>query len=240
MNIRKLWSGLGLAAAPEWPATPDKLILTQAAQVCQVMCDLVQSSRTLLVHSLDSNLPTSARLRGLSATDVTLTFDGDQRKRALLEGTDLSLTASTRAGSVFFTLNKVQETARGCWRSALPKEVIRVQSREYFRVTCVGGPRHMASLKLPGAASALLLDNLSETGLGLRVACPVLQPCETVADSTLQLDGNSISLPALRIIFNATSGATHWRIGAAIDGLSQGDARTIRRWIHSVETASLR
>ena len=240
MNFGNWWGGLGLAAAPSLPVASDRLILTHAAPIRQVMGDLIRSSRALLVHSLDGSLPASVRLCGLNATDVTLTLDGDLRKRALLDGADLSLTAPTSMGSVFFTLNRVRETARDYWRSALPKEVIRVQSREYFRVAGVCGLRHVARLNLPGSASVSPLDNLSETGLAFRVVCPLLVACETVGTSTLQLDCNILVLPALRIIFKESCGARQWRVGAAIDGLSQVDARVLRRWIDVVETASRR
>jgi hypothetical protein len=217
--------------------TPDELVECRSDHIKGWMLELAHPSQQLAVHGGDGRLIGYAHLRRVDDSGITMTLGQQARHSLEWVKTSVNIMASTRRGKVLFTLQVTGIDMSLCLSAAMPRAVIRVQSREYYRVSVLSGRHRQALLRLPGAAQTLPVHDLSEQGLGLRLDRPELTDIgKPLLSSALELDGQTLLLPVLEIVYSGPTNGQRWRIGARIHGLSAPDGRALRHWIDIAET----
>lgn len=243
VRIRSFLSTLGLPRQnlPDAPGlierASDERFLTRSYDIEQVVQELSRSLKTVAIHTADRQFfGTAVLLRPVDA-DVFLVLKLVGNNLPTNVPAIVNVTGSTRQGAVMFSLTGVRSSVPGELIALFPSQVIRIQSREYFRVLGIAGKQRQALLRRSGVTRSLLLHDLSEQGLGLRLEHPIWSGLETLSDTTLELEGQPLEVPVLQIVYNGLSGTRGWRVGARIHGMSEEDCRSLRRWINKAETS---
>lgn len=127
----------------------------------------------------------------------------------------------------------------------LPKFIVRLQRREYFRITTPRAKPIMLSMRLPDKAESLRLPvhDLSIAGCGLSAAAvpPALDVGMALPDCDFILpDTHETAISARGIVRHATpaagqAGSGKFRIGLQFDGLERALEHRIQRYVVQVE-----
>lgn len=221
--------------------TPDELVECRSDNIKRLMHELAHPAQQLIVHGGDGRFVGYARLRRVDDFGIAMTLGLPASHSLEWAQSSVNVTASTRHGKVFFTLQVAGIDTAWVISAVIPHVVIRVQSREYYRVSGLSGPHRRAILRLPDTAQTLPLHDLSEQGLGLRLDRPEFTDIGTHFQSiSLDLDGQTLRLPELEIVYSGPTNAHHWRVGARMHGLSAIDSRVLRHWIDLAETEGVK
>jgi hypothetical protein len=174
---------------------------------------------------------TYAQVKEIGHNRIALVMQQQWRNVSVAAQSSLNVVGLSAWGAVLFTLRGLQPGQRGGFCAALPGEVIRMQSREHFRVR---GLEPLAELLLPGRADVLPVHALSEQGFELRLDSPTLDEGQTFQAGALRLDGLELRLPHPSIVHSGPASANCWRVGARFHGLAASESRALRRWIDRV------
>ncbi|MCF8167089.1 MAG: PilZ domain-containing protein [Rhodoferax sp.] len=212
------------------------MVVSGARQVQHLLAELDQIE--VRVHANDGAFFGLGRVRVTQDNRVALAMK-PATPRPPRMATRLNVIGPSGTGTVLFTLIAPEPDEQGRLCANLPGEVIRMQSRDAYRVRGFHGKKPRASLRLSEHAAALPLHDLSERGLGLRLSTPTLEEGTCYTTSTLELDTLTLPLPRLRVVYCLPAGPQHWRAGARIENLAEPQARVLRRWIDQKETRAM-
>ncbi|HNC17637.1 MAG TPA: flagellar brake protein [Accumulibacter sp.] len=218
-------------------------VLRSLAQKKSLVSAYFNHGRSLLLTSI---------LHVAGETDELIFDIGNDSEinRQVLQATNLVLTAVIDSVKVQFLLHKLTDYrlgSRPVFRASLPDKVLRLQRREFFRLTTpVAKPvKFVSTLRRPDGSvmtvEAPLLD-ISGGGVGL-MATPKL--AEMLPRGTL-LKESRITLPdegmltanlcvCNQIDVTTRSGARHVRVGCEFVGLPGARMSMVQRYITRIE-----
>lgn len=212
------------------------MVVSGARQVQQLLAELDQLE--VRVHANDGAFFGVGRVRVTRDNRVALAMKPTAPSLSR-RATHLNVVGPSGLGTVLFTLIAPEPDDQGRLCANLPGEVIRMQSRDSYRVRGLHGKKTKVSLRVHEHAAALPLHDLSERGLGLRLSTPALEEGSCYTSSTLELDAMTLQLPRLRVVYCLPAGPQLWRVGAQIENLAESEARVLRRWIDQKETRAM-
>ncbi|WP_313950479.1 flagellar brake protein [Accumulibacter sp.] len=237
----------------EQPEDYSEYLLHSKADIVAVLRSLIKR-RALVSAYIDRGsafLLTSLLAVTTDSDELVLDWGRDEEvnRRALL-AEQLILTALVDKVKVQFTLRNLAETrsdGRPAFRAALPTKLLRLQRREYFRLsTPIAKPvKFVATIQRADGsalvAEASLLD-ISGGGVGL-MATPslaALLPSGTVLGEckmTLPDEGLLVAQLCVRNKFDVTSrgGGRYVRVGCEFMALPGGKMGMVQRYITRVE-----
>lgn len=237
----------------EQPESYDEYLLHSPAEVAAVLRSLIE--RRALVSAYfnqgRSFLLTSLLSVETDAGELVLDCGREEESyRQALLAEHLILTAMVDKVKVQFTLPKVTATrfaSRPAFRAALPDKVLRLQRREYFRLsTPIAKPvKFVTALKRPDGSTLVVeasLIDISGGGVGL-MATPslgallprgaALNDCKM----TLPDEGLLVANLCVRDKFDVTTkGGSHYvRVGCEFVALPGARMSMVQRYITRVE-----
>lgn len=123
----------------------------------------------------------------------------------------------------------------------VPRRLLRLQRREYFRVTLPVARPVPIRVQLPGGSVSLQLHDLSVAGAGLDLRGDL--PPLTLGErwSSIPLHIGREGLHRLNFVLRHVTSLTHGttkpstRVGVSFDGLSAADDTALQRWITLLE-----
>ena len=241
-RIQSLWSGFeklmkGTSIALNAPSGGDELIERSPRVLSELLAELTDFSRRVLVHGLDGRLVNVACLKSQSKSELLLLLD---EPAVLMSNAPLHLniTAFTSRGMVLLTIKVLWIKSAVEYVISIPIEILRMQSRSQYRVSTPVWSPYKATLTIPGAAKNLPLHDISEAGLGLLIYATLLTEGTTmISDCILNIDGQTLPLPQLEIIHRSARGTNIEFIGAQFHGMTSGHTRHLRLWIDVVQTS---
>jgi len=182
--MKQLWQQLGRllnsqTSVSRFDTECDDLIVRQPSKIVRLMQDLAQDPRAVEAYGTNGMFIGKAKLRWTPRQELAfqwLQSSVSSPAPQVPHVPHVNIRGLTSRGAVLFTLRLMEEMASICQRVSLPSEMIWVQSREHYRLTGFQGSRHHAVLHLSDDFPAMPLHDLSEQGLGLRLAQPSLTP----------------------------------------------------------------
>ena len=243
--MKSFWQQLGRLLNPQEPiahfdAEFDDLIVSQPPRIERLIQDLAQDPRAVEAYGTNGMFIGKAKLRWTPQQELTFQWLLPPGGSPTPQVPHVNIRGLTSRGAVLFTLHLMGQSVSICQRVSLPSEIIWIQSREHYRLSGFSGPRHHAVLHLGTDYPAIPLHDLSEQGLGLRLAQPSLTTdTRFAATCQLEIDGLSLPLPHLQVMHCDPVAGQRWRIGARFSGLSAAESRQLRHWINTVETKKL-
>jgi len=175
--------------------------------------------------------------------------DAETNRQALL-AEQLLLTATVDKVKVQFRLGKLSETLQAglpAFRAALPDELLRLQRREYFRLTTpVTRPVKFVTAIRRSDGSALLVEasllDISGGGIGLMAApslAAMLQRGAVLPDCKVTLPEEGLLVASLSVrnkLDVTTRGGAHYvRVGCQYIALPAARMTMVQRYITRVE-----
>ncbi len=241
MMLKRLWQRWGRTPTPasnslgqDWGS--DDHILSQPRVMAAILGQLGQGDRSVSVHGVDGRFIGQAKLRTCVGQQVGLRFVQTPPPAPL---PSLNVVAGTPDGTILFSLKNCQPDPQGHWSAALAGDMIRMQSRDHYRLSGLHTRHPQVMLRLQDGAPALPVCNLSEQGLGLRLDTPLLQPGDTHANSRLCLNEVELAVPVLTIVHSQPARYNGWRVGVHMPDLPAAQSRTLRRWLDQAQTRRL-
>ncbi|MDP2156007.1 MAG: flagellar brake protein, partial [Sulfuricella sp.] len=154
------------------------------------------------------------------------------------------ITAHDKVKVQFVThrVEKIQLEGRDVFRTELPKSLIKLQRREYYRVTTpIANPLKCIALMEDGRKIEMTVTDIGIGGVGV-----VLPPADAVVEPGMRFNGCSLVLPEIgnivaaleiRSVFEVTlrSGLKTKRAGCQFINLSANMQSMVQRYIIKVE-----
>lgn len=224
-------------APPGDPA--DEMVISEPLRIRQLIGELTRTGRLLSLQTPDGVVARSRTLQTDAAGRLTLRLlPPDSGRLFDAAPASVNVTASAETGLLLFTLGPLTPQAPGCLSCDWPQQLIQVQSRRHFRARVLTGSQHRATLSLPGAPSALRLQDLSEAGVGLVLDGAGVAPGSRYAGATLSLGREAITVPWVQVVqCRPCAGEDRWAVGAQLMGLAAEDTRRLRRFMATAQAA---
>ena len=233
--------------------TYSQYLLYAKSEILAVLRSLIQKNTMITVHFDQgySFLLTSMIALGADNSSFILDVGSDEEmnRRALL-AKKLIFTALIDRVKVQFSLDKIVATQYGGRQNFLgkiPDKLLRLQRREYFRLsTPIASPLKLRAALTRPDGSALQIEfplvDISGGGIGLTVSLNQAQLFEKgniLNDCKLMLPNEGLLIASLcvRNLFNVTtrSGAHYVRVGCEFTDLPQARLTLVQRYITRVE-----
>lgn len=230
-----------------------RYLLHSKTEILAVLRSLAQKNALITVYFDQgrSFLLTSM----IAVTPDTQTFvldlgSNDEMNRRALEAKKLILTTVVDKVKIQFSLSALSATqydGRGALLGALPDVLLRLQRREYFRLsTPIAAPIKLSTtLRRPdhsAVQTSLPLLDISGGGVGLMVSpeqAQLLERGETLCECKLMLpdEGLLVTTLCVRNLFDVTtrSGTRYVRVGCEYVGLTSARLAMVQRYITRVE-----
>ncbi len=237
----------------EDPGGYAQYLLHSPAEIAAVLRALVQR-RSLVSAYFNrgrSFLLTAVLELDMDAGELVLDCGREEEtNRQALLAEQLLLTASVDQVKVQFKLGKLSETRQGglpAFRAALPEELLRLQRREYFRLTTpVTRPVKFVSAIRRSDGSVLLVEasllDISGGGIGLMAApslAALLQRGAVLPDCKVSLPDEGLLVAHLSVrnkLDVTTRGGSHYvRVGCQFIALPAARMSMVQRYITRVE-----
>jgi flagellar brake protein len=230
-----------------------EFLLHSKAEILSVLRSLIQKGAMITVHfdHGKSFLLTSVIALSTDNTGFILDIgsDDDMNRKALLAD-KLIFTTFIDKVKVQFSLNKLlpaTNAGRPAFLCAIPEKLLRLQRREYFRLsTPIVNPVILTTTLKRADQSATIVEvpllDISGGGVGLMVAPnqsllfqkgDILNECKVM----LPEEGLLITNLCVRNMFDVTtrSGARHVRVGCEFVGLPAARLTAVQRYITRIE-----
>lgn len=230
-----------------------KFLLHSKTEIVSILRSLIQKGALLTVYFDEGKSFLLTSLLALSPDNnnfiVDLGSDREMNRKALLTSKLIFTTAVDKV-KIQFSLNKLSETnhdGRPAFRGALPEMLLRLQRREYFRLsTPIASPiKCIIPMKMADGSTmvveAPLLD-ISGGGVGLMVhpeQSGLYETEMTFTDCKITLPDEGLLVTTLRVrnAFDVTArnGSHHIRVGCEFVELQGSRLTLIQRYITHVE-----
>ena len=230
-----------------------KFLLYSKSEIIFVLRSLIQKGAMVTVYFDQGKSFMLTSLLALSADNSGLMLDigsdGEMNRRAL-EADKLLFTTAIDKVKIQFSLNKLAATTydgRPAFRGALPETLLRLQRREYFRLsTPIASPIKCIIPMQRADGSALVADvpllDISGGGVGLMVHVEQsgLYPNEmSFKDCKISLPEEGLLVTTLRVrnAFDVTAknGSHYVRVGCEFVDLQGPRLTMIQRYITRIE-----
>ena len=237
----------------EQPDDYSQYLLHSRSEILAVLRSLVQKGALITVYFDQGNSFLLTSMLALNADSRSFVLDlgsNDEMNRRALQAKKLILTTVVDKVKIQFSLNSLnsaQYDGRGAFAGAIPETLLRLQRREYFRLsTPIASPVKLATTIRRADNSVLqvslpLLD-ISGGGLGLMVAtdqAQLLERGDTLDECKLMLPNEGLLVTSLcvRNMFDVTtrSGTHYVRVGCEYIALTSGRLAMVQRYITRME-----
>ena len=228
-------------------------LLFSRSEILAVLRSLIQKNAMITVHFDQGHSFLLTSMIALVAENTGFILDigsDDEMNRRALKAKKLIFTALIDRVKVQFSLDKIVATQYGGRQNFLgkiPDKLLRLQRREYFRLsTPIASPLKLRAALTRPDGSALQIEfplvDISGGGIGLTVSLNQAQLFEKgniLNDCKLMLPNEGLLIASLcvRNLFNVTtrSGAHHVRVGCEFIDLPQARLTLVQRYITRVE-----
>ena len=228
-------------------------LLFSRSEILAVLRSLIQKNAMITVHFDQGHSFLLTSMIALVAENTGFFLDigsDDEMNRRALKAKKLIFTALIDRVKVQFSLDKIVATQYGGRQNFLgkiPDKLLRLQRREYFRLsTPIASPLKLRAALTRPDGSALQIEfplvDISGGGIGLTVSLNQAQLFEKgniLNDCKLMLPNEGLLIASLcvRNLFNVTtrSGAHHVRVGCEFIDLPQARLTLVQRYITRVE-----
>lgn len=228
-------------------------LLFSRSEILAVLRTLIQKNAMITVHFDQGRSFLLTSMIALAAENTGFFLDigsDDEMNRRALKAKKLIFTALIDRVKVQFSLDKIVATQYGGRQNFLgkiPDKLLRLQRREYFRLsTPIASPLKLRAALTRPDGSALQIEfplvDISGGGIGLTVSLNQAQLFEKgniLNDCKLMLPNEGLLIASLcvRNLFNVTtrSGAHHVRVGCEFIDLPQARLTLVQRYITRVE-----
>ena len=228
-------------------------LLFSRSEILAVLRTLIQKNAMITVHFDQGHSFLLTSMIALVAENTGFILDigsDDEMNRRALKAKKLIFTALIDRVKVQFSLDKIVATQYGGRQNFLgkiPDKLLRLQRREYFRLsTPIASPLKLRAALTRPDGSALQIEfplvDISGGGIGLTVSLNQAQLFEKgniLNDCKLMLPNEGLLIASLcvRNLFNVTtrSGAHHVRVGCEFIDLPQARLTLVQRYITRVE-----
>lgn len=230
-----------------------KFLLYSASEIVFVLRTLIQKGAMVTVYfdQGKSFMLTSLLALGANNSEFILDLGSDhEMNRKALAADKLIFTTSIDKVKIQFSVNKLSATTyegRPAFRGALPETLLRLQRREYFRLsTPIASPIKCTIPMQRADGSALVVEtpllDISGGGVGLMVHVEQSDLYETemtFSDCKISLPEEGLLVTTLRVrnAFDVTtkSGSHYVRVGCEFVDLQGSRLTLIQRYITRVE-----
>jgi c-di-GMP-binding flagellar brake protein YcgR len=230
-----------------------KFLLYSKSEIVFVLRSLIQKGAMVSVYfdQGKSFMLTALLALGADNTDFILDLGSDQEMNSRALAADkLIFTTAIDKVKIQFSLNKLSTTTyegRPAFRGALPETLLRLQRREYFRLsTPIASPIKCVIPMTRADGSAIVVEtpllDISGGGVGLMVPPEQsgLYETETVFSNckiSLPEEGLLVTTLRVRNAFDVTTknGSHHVRVGCEFVDLQGSRLTLIQRYITRVE-----
>ena len=228
-------------------------LLFSRSEILAVLRSLIQKNAMITVHFDQGHSFLLTSMIALVAENTGFILDigsDDEMNRRALKAKKLIFTALIDRVKVQFSLDKIVATQYGGRQNFLgkiPDKLLRLQRREYFRLsTPIASPLKLRAALTRPDGSALQIEfplvDISGGGIGLTVSLNQAQLFEKgniLNDCKLMLPNEGLLIASLcvRNLFNVTtrSGAHYVRVGCEFTDLPQARLTLVQRYITRVE-----
>ena len=228
-------------------------LLFSRSEILAVLRSLIQKNAMITVHFDQGHSFLLTSMIALVAENTGFILDigsDDEMNRRALKAKKLIFTALIDRVKVQFSLDKIvaaQYDGRQSFLCKIPDKLLRLQRREYFRLsTPIASPLKLRAALTRPDGSALQIEfplvDISGGGIGLTVSLNQAQLFEKgniLNDCKLMLPNEGLLIASLcvRNLFNVTtrSGAHHVRVGCEFIDLPQARLTLVQRYITRVE-----
>lgn len=228
-------------------------LLFSRSEILAVLRSLIQKNAMITVHFDQGHSFLLTSMIALVAENTGFILDigsDDEMNRRALKAKKLIFTALIDRVKVQFSLDKIvaaQYDGRQSFLCKIPDKLLRLQRREYFRLsTPIASPLKLRAALTRPDGSALQIEfplvDISGGGIGLTVSLNQAQLFEKgniLNDCKLMLPNEGLLIASLcvRNLFNVTtrSGAHYVRVGCEFTDLPQARLTLVQRYITRVE-----
>ena len=230
-----------------------KYLLYSRSEILAVLRSLIQKGAIITVHFDHGNSFLLTSMLALSTDNDGIIIDlgsNDEMNRRALLASNLIFTTIVDKVKVQFRVNKlspVQHDGRPAFLGSVPETLLRLQRREYFRLsTPIANPIRFSAIAKRPDGSSLPIDvpllDISGGGVGLMVTldqAPLFHRGDTLNDCKMALPDEGLLVVTLgvRNMFDVTtrSGSRYVRLGCEFIGLPPARLTLVQRYITRVE-----
>ena len=230
-----------------------KYLLYSKPEILAVLRSLIQKGAMITVYFDQGNSFLLTSLLTLNADNRELIFDmgsNDEMNRRALLAKKLIFTAIIDKVKVQFSLDKLSSTqneGRQAFLGALPEKLLRLQRREYFRLsTPIATPIKLCTTLRREDGSIQFVEvplmDISGGGIGLMVTpdlAPLFQRGDMLNDCKMMLpdEGLLVATLCVRNMFDVTTrtGSRFVRIGCEFVDMASSRLTMVQRYITRVE-----
>ena len=228
-------------------------LLFSRSEILAVLRTLIQKNAMITVHFDQGRSFLLTSMISLAAENTGFFLDigsDDEMNRRALKAKKLIFTALIDKVKIQFSLEKiilVQHDGRPSFYGRIPEKLLRLQRREYFRLsTPIANPLKLHTT-LPRPDGSLMqiefpLIDISGGGVGLTVSleqAQLFQRGDLLVDCRLMLpnEGLLVTTLCVRNMFNVTtrSGAHYVRVGCEFTDMPPARLTLVQRYITRVE-----
>lgn len=237
----------------EQPDDYSQYLLHSKSEIVAVLRSLVQKGALITVYFDQGKSFLLTSMLALNADSESFVLDlgsNEEMNQRALQASKLILTTVVDKVKIQFSLNSLnsaQYDGRSAFAGTIPGTLLRLQRREYFRLsTPIASPIKLSTTIRRADNSALqvslpLLD-ISGGGVGLMVAtdqAQLLERGDTLNDCRLMLPDEGLLVTSLcvRNMFDVTtrSGTRYVRVGCEYVGLTSARLAMVQRYITRME-----
>lgn len=230
-----------------------KYLLYSKSEILAILRTLIQKGSMITAYFDQGRSFLLTSIIALTADNHSFILDmgsDDAMNRKALVADHLVFTTMVDKVKVQFSLNNLtltQHEGRPAFLARTPETVLRLQRREFFRLsTPLANPVKLSTtLRLPDASTLALelpLLDISGGGIGLLVTtdqAPYFQRGDLLDECKIVLpdEGVLVATLCVRNLIDVTmrSGAHHFRVGCEFVNLSAARASLVQRYITRVE-----
>jgi c-di-GMP-binding flagellar brake protein YcgR len=230
-----------------------RFLLHSKSEILAILRALMQKGAMITVHFDKGRSFLLTSIIALNADNRTLTLDfgsNDEMNRKALSADRLIFTALIDKVKVQFSLGSVSQTqndGRPAFLARMPETLLRLQRREFFRLsTPVANPVKLnATLRCADASMVcveLPLMDISGGGIGLLAPpdqAPLFQRGDTLNECKIMLpdEGMLVASLCVRNLIDLTTrnGSRFFRVGCEFVNLSAARLTLVQRYITRVE-----
>lgn len=230
-----------------------KFLLYSKSEILAVLRGMMQKGAMITVHFNQGRSFLLTSIIALGADGRSFVLDvgsDDEMNRKALLADNLILTTKIDKVKIQFRLKALaptQNDGRPAFLAALPDALLRLQRREFFRLsTPLANPVRLSTTLRCADASALCIElplmDISGGGIGLLVSpdqAPLFQRDDTLKDCKIMLpdEGLLVATLCVRSLTEVTSrsGAQLFRVGCEFVELPPARLTLVQRYITRVE-----
>ena len=223
--------------------------LYSKAEILSVLQSALQKSTLIGAHFNHGQDYFLTALIGLPSnnTEIILDLGGDEDMNdKALKADKLIFTTFIDKVKIQFGLTRLERTlfeGRPAFVGALPEKLLRLQRREYYRLsTPIAKPIYLRTAIAPGQSVDIPLLDISGGGVGLMLPLELgshIEKGQILENCRIALPGEGVVASSLgvRNLFSVTtrSGANYVRLGGEFIKLEAAGLRIIQRYIINVE-----